>query len=65
MVSSVIIIIIVGKTPLFELHPSLEDSAGLHPVFASLDFATVIFYREIVASNTQPRGRGPYISVPQ
>jgi hypothetical protein len=45
------LIIIIGKTALFEPYPFLEDSArfihywGLdHVVFTSLDFATVIFF---------------------
>jgi hypothetical protein len=40
--STDIIIIIIGKTALFEPQPSLDDSATLHPVFTSLDFATII-----------------------
>jgi hypothetical protein len=36
-------IIIIGKTALFEPQPSLEDSARFDPVFTSLDFVTVIF----------------------
>jgi hypothetical protein len=39
----IIIIIIIGKTALFEPYPFLEDFAQLHPVFTSLDFATMIF----------------------
>jgi hypothetical protein len=35
------IVIIIGKTALFEPQPSLEDSAGLYAVFNSLDFATI------------------------
>jgi hypothetical protein len=31
--------IIIGKTTLFEPQPSLEDSAGLHPVFTFFHFA--------------------------
>jgi hypothetical protein len=33
-----------GKTTLFELMPSLEDSVRLHPAFTSLDFATIFFF---------------------
>jgi hypothetical protein len=39
-------IIITDKTALFEPWPYLDDSASLHPVFTSLDFATIFFYRE-------------------
>jgi hypothetical protein len=59
--TSDIIIIIIGKTALFELQPSLEDSArSVHPVSTSLDFATVIFLQSNVslASNAQPGGPG-------
>jgi hypothetical protein len=37
----IIIIIIFGKTTLFEPYLSLEDSIGLHQVFTSLDFSAV------------------------
>jgi hypothetical protein len=37
------IIIIIGKTTLFEPQPSLQDSARLRLVFTSLDFATIFF----------------------
>jgi hypothetical protein len=43
---TVILIIFIGKTALFEPRPSLKDSARLHPVFDSLDFATVFFVTE-------------------
>jgi hypothetical protein len=39
-----IIIIIIGRTTLFEPQPSLEDSARFDPVFTSLDFVTVFFF---------------------
>jgi hypothetical protein len=39
-------IIIIGKTALFEPQPSLEYSARFHPVFTSLDFATIIIFTE-------------------
>jgi hypothetical protein len=42
---NIIIIIIIGKTALFEPWPSLEDSAIFHLVFSSLDLATIFFYR--------------------
>jgi hypothetical protein len=35
---------------LFELWRCLEDSARLHPVFTSLDFATIIYLRSKVVS---------------
>jgi hypothetical protein len=61
-----IIIIIVGKTALFELHTPLENSARLHLVF-TLDFVTNSLQRKVVslASNRQPGGPGPCIYVPQ
>jgi quinol-cytochrome oxidoreductase complex cytochrome b subunit len=34
----------LAKQPLFEPQLSLEDSARLHPVFTSLDFATAILF---------------------
>jgi hypothetical protein len=37
----IIVIIIIGKTALFEPQPSLEDSVRLYLVFTSLDFVTV------------------------
>jgi hypothetical protein len=40
------IIIIFGKTALFEPQPSLEASVRLHPVFTSLHFAIVFFFIE-------------------
>jgi hypothetical protein len=58
----------IGKTALFEPQPSLEDSTSLHPVFASLDFATLIFLQSKVfslASKPQPGGPGPCIYVRQ
>jgi hypothetical protein len=64
----IIIIIIIGKTTLFQPWPSLEDSAGLHPVFISLDFATIFVLQSKVvslASNPQPGGPGPFVYVPQ
>jgi hypothetical protein len=33
----------------FKSQPSLEDSAGLHPVFTSLDFTTIFFYTKVVS----------------
>jgi hypothetical protein len=56
----IIIIIIIDKTALFE--PSVEDLPDLsieldHPVFTSLDFATIKFLQSKVvrlASNPQP-----------
>jgi hypothetical protein len=38
----IIIIIIIGKTSPFEPQPSLEDSARLHPISTSLDFAAIV-----------------------
>jgi hypothetical protein len=45
---------ILGKTALFEPEPSLEESARLHPVFISLDFATVIFFYRARLSALRP-----------
>jgi hypothetical protein len=39
-----IIISITGKTALSEPQSSLDGSARLHPVFTSLNFATIIFF---------------------
>jgi hypothetical protein len=47
---------------------ALEDSARLHPVFTSSDFATLIYLQSKVvsfASNPQPGGPSPCIYVPQ
>jgi hypothetical protein len=41
----IIIIIIIDKTALFEPWPSLEDSVRFNPVFSSLYFAKIFFYR--------------------
>jgi hypothetical protein len=38
--------IIIGKTALFKLYPSLEDSARFGGVFTSLYFAAVFFFTE-------------------
>jgi hypothetical protein len=69
------IIINIGKTVLLEPQPSSEDSARPvhsweidHPVFTSLDFATIILLQSkvvILASNPQPGGPGPCIYVPE
>jgi hypothetical protein len=61
-------IIIIGKTALFEPYSSLEDSARLHPVFTSLDFATIIFLQSKVvsvslASNPEPGGPCPTLAL--
>jgi hypothetical protein len=64
----IIIVIITGKSALFESYPFLEGSSRLYPVFTSLDFATVIFLQSKVvslASNYQPRGPGHGNYVPQ
>jgi hypothetical protein len=37
--------VVIGETALVEPQPSSENSTRLHPVFSSLDFATIIFYR--------------------
>jgi hypothetical protein len=60
-------IIIIDKTALFEPQPALEDSARLHGIFTSLDFATLFFFSQSkvvsLASNPQPGGPGPCIYV--
>jgi hypothetical protein len=37
------VIIMIGKTALFEPQSSSDDSAKLQPVFTYLDFATIFF----------------------
>jgi hypothetical protein len=70
----IIIIIVIGKTALFE--PSLENSARFvhswelgHPVSISLDFETVIILHSKVvslASNPQPGGpENSEVSIPK
>jgi hypothetical protein len=52
----IIIVIIICKRALFEPQPYLEDSARLHPVVSSLNFATIFFFTE--------RGRQPCVQPP-
>jgi hypothetical protein len=61
-------IITIGKTALFEPLPSLQDYDGFDPVFTSLDFVTVIFYRaksSALRPTPYPGGPGLCIYVPQ
>jgi hypothetical protein len=63
-----IIIVISGKTALFEPKPSLEDFARLQPGFSYLDFETLYFLQSKVfspTSNPQLRVPGPCSYVPQ
>jgi hypothetical protein len=50
----IIIIITIGKTALLEPQLSLEYYAGLHPVFTSLDFATIFFFNRSRSSAFRP-----------
>jgi hypothetical protein len=63
------IIVIIGRTVLFEPQPSLEDSIRMHLVFTSLDFETTIFFLRnkvpSLASNCHPDGPGLCVYVPQ
>jgi hypothetical protein len=53
-----------AKTAFFEPQPSLEDSARFHPVFTSLDFATIIFLQsKVVSLESNPRPGGPGLSI--
>jgi hypothetical protein len=51
------IITTIGKTALFEPQPSLEDSARLHPVFTSLDFVTIVLFKQskVVSPASNPK----------
>jgi hypothetical protein len=64
----IIIIIIIGKTALFEPQPSLEDSATLHPGFELFGFRDSIFYiKQGPQSCVQPptwRTRSLYLCPP-
>jgi hypothetical protein len=55
----IIIIIITGKTALLGPLPYLEDSDRLHPVFTTLDFATIIFLQSKVISLALNPNLGP------
>jgi hypothetical protein len=60
-------IIVIEKTTLYELWPSLQNSARFDPVFTSLDFATIHFLKDKAASlapNRQPGGPGPVFKSP-
>jgi hypothetical protein len=62
-----VIVIITGKTALFEQLSSLEDPPRFDPGFTSLHFATAIHLQGKVvglASKTQPGGPGLYIYLP-
>jgi hypothetical protein len=50
----IIIVIIIGKTALFEPWTSFENSATLHPVFTFLDLVTLFFTE---------RGRHPIVQL--
>jgi hypothetical protein len=67
LIQIISITIIIGKTALFEPQHSLEDSAIFEQVFASLDFARIIYFTEQghqPCTNPQSGGPGPCIYVP-
>jgi hypothetical protein len=51
------IIIISGKTALFDPQPSIEDSVSSDPVFTCLDFATIFFLQPCVRPPMFPSDR--------